>query len=725
MSHRTRHWAVVLAVSLPLLLTAHRAPADFPKGDDLARTPTRHDYARELLAHQRQTLPDAYKASGRKNPKWDDAAVKALDALAHHFTNAAVGVMYQVDGAPSNPELLKLSQAAVDAGCDDPLVLYCHAVALSDNRRTAEAPPLFKKAYNAMAAEPDKYPPLRVMVAATRQRSADIDRAALETFIVEQMKRAVVGPFLNGAHRRVVYERIQEDLAIRPSEARQQVIDALAAHQGADPWITSVLLGDRFIDTAWEARGGGWANQVGEDAWKTFFDRLRTAEQHLTKAWRLEPKLPEAPSLMITVCMGASNQKELLWFERAIEAQLDHEDAFNRIYTALLPRWGGTYEDMLEIGIEAARTARYDTVTPFQLIAAIERITADKQRPGGKWDVWAHPEAYKLVTDVFTNYAKQLKSEQGADWYRSYHAAVAWRVGKLDDARRILDEVGDKVQPALFSRVGTTGLAISHTYGMTGPHAKDIKAAIDMYNSAKLEDVHKAFADLVRKIDRNDKAHAYVRDRFVSLDHRVRFEAGQEIDILPAADYSAWRAQAGYWNLDKPEDDKSDKKTALIGTSVEAGALIVLDAPLPTNRYQITAKVEMTDANAGAAGPRRRPPAAGLAFGCTDAAPQHNALMVIAGRPSQGMLLVAGGPGAAIVKVPDNKPYELRVTCFDGKLAGSINGTPFGPADNLLPPLNVDPKIGLVIHPASGPGHTLRVTELKLRKLDKDPNADN
>src|SRR5688500_4236581 len=101
MSCRTCHWAVLLAVSLPL-----------------------------LLAHQRQTLPDAYKASGRKNPKWDDAAVKALDALAHHFTNAAVGVMYQVGGALSNPELLKLSQAAVDAGCDDPLVLYCHAVAL-------------------------------------------------------------------------------------------------------------------------------------------------------------------------------------------------------------------------------------------------------------------------------------------------------------------------------------------------------------------------------------------------------------------------------------------------------------------------------------------------------------------------------------------------------------------------------------------------------------------
>src|SRR5918994_1707869 len=53
-----------------------------------------------------------------------------------------------------------------------------------------------------------------------------------------------------------------------------------------DAWLARGAYGVKW---AWEARGGTYAEDVGEDAFETFFDRLRQAEEHLLRASRLAP----------------------------------------------------------------------------------------------------------------------------------------------------------------------------------------------------------------------------------------------------------------------------------------------------------------------------------------------------------------------------------------------------------------------------------------------------
>jgi hypothetical protein len=52
-----------------------------------------------------------------------------------------------------------------------------------------------------------------------------------------------------------------------------------------------LVLGSLLITSAWEARGGGYAEGVGESAWDVFFGRLQRAEPVL---WEASRRLPDA-----------------------------------------------------------------------------------------------------------------------------------------------------------------------------------------------------------------------------------------------------------------------------------------------------------------------------------------------------------------------------------------------------------------------------------------------
>ena len=52
-----------------------------------------------------------------------------------------------------------------------------------------------------------------------------------------------------------------------------------------------LLKGQSYVQMAWLARGGGYADTVTRDGWKLFQERLATAENALTNAWRLDSKI--------------------------------------------------------------------------------------------------------------------------------------------------------------------------------------------------------------------------------------------------------------------------------------------------------------------------------------------------------------------------------------------------------------------------------------------------
>src|SRR5688572_24972832 len=133
-------------------------PAE-PKAKAKPPRRTGHDEYAATLAFNRRTLVEAYEQAGRRDPKWDEPAKAFLESMARHFTMYGRHEMYWPEPPTSLEHQLALGRKAIDAGCDDPLVLYCYFVPL-ENKSKEEALSVLRRAHEGLKS--GNYPPLRV-----------------------------------------------------------------------------------------------------------------------------------------------------------------------------------------------------------------------------------------------------------------------------------------------------------------------------------------------------------------------------------------------------------------------------------------------------------------------------------------------------------------------------------------------------------------------------------
>ena len=89
---------------------------------------------------------------------------------------------------------------------------------------------------------------------------------------------------------------------------------------------------------------------------------LGLARRDLVESWRSRPDRPEAASEMITVSEDAPApaESERLWFDRTVAARMDYWPAYSTRLCRMLPRWGGSYDEMLDFDEERKRGAPTD-----------------------------------------------------------------------------------------------------------------------------------------------------------------------------------------------------------------------------------------------------------------------------------------------------------------------------------------------------------------------------
>ena len=220
---------------------------------------------------------------------------------------------------------------------------------------------------------------------------------------------------------------------------------------GIPQWWSKILQGMVQINLAWLSRGGSYADKVTAAQWKGFQEHLTLADTLLTAAWNLEPERPEAATEMIKVAMGgyADNGSIYDWFNRAMAAQMDDGAAFNSLFYALLPRWLGTYDEMLRVGAAAAASGRYDTTTPWQLINAVLRVNSDVRELGGAPPAVLTPDVYKACKSVIAAYQARRPGSNQA-YYQTHLAILAWICGQqAAESLAQLDAAGAKVEDAI------------------------------------------------------------------------------------------------------------------------------------------------------------------------------------------------------------------------------------------------------------------------------------
>ncbi|MDB5319113.1 MAG: hypothetical protein JWN40_744 [Phycisphaerales bacterium] len=592
MSKRPLFLSVVAAVFGVILLavSARRAEAVIPGADD-PKAYTTHDYLRGRVDFNKRTLVGAYQAVGKRDPKWDAAAIKFLDAMTIYFAYGPAEPIYRTVERAPHEQLLAMIKAAADAGCDDPMVDYCHGVVLQDAGQVDEAKPLIEKAAAGLAER--KYPPFRIAAANARltgyaERAKDAAAAKHLAAMTWMNGVGTVRSKHDDRDIRYVLEAIDHTVINATAEQLLALCKAAEASPDANQWLVNLLYGRYEVKAAWQARGGGWANTVTDDGWKSFFDHLSKARDYLTKAQQLRPDLPEAATEMIAVAMGGGsrlNEKERDWFDRAVKAQLDYYPAYHSYVWSIYPRWGGSHQEMFKFGLECLQTQRFDTYVPYRLMVIVENIDTDSSND---FAILKDPQVQTAVRQLLTQSYEKVTDPQQKAFYASYQAAIAWKLGNYRESADLLDKVGEQLETEPFYKMGAWPPgAVSQVRVMTTRHAKALQEAERNAQEGEYNPALLAYLDVSSQLPQDHPGQIYLKHRAKVLEIEKDFAAGKWASLKPDANFDPWELFTGDW--------KVEKDGSLRGTSDAEGKALLLCRANLGEAYELEGKIDFPD----------------------------------------------------------------------------------------------------------------------------------
>jgi|GEM_PF-212234 len=472
-----------------------------------------NDKARqERLNWNLQTLVMAYEKAGHTGRPWDTSAKNALTEFARLRSQVTETNERGAQIIATNCE------AAVKAGCDDPLIAYLHTRFVLDQTNT---PKIFADAFlkNAQDIQQSTYPSIRkfyVSLRAVQQIYYTFGTNADSQEIQAAGGRLL--EYLMGA---------LNDKTTPPGEVYEACLEGLNAYQGdknlyeqfynriekplfenwpdeSESWL---LKGKAHIEMAWHDRGFSYADKVSEEGWEGFEKHLKTAEEALNQAWTLNPKDLRIANTMLVLELGQGKGRDRmeLWFKRAMALDPNSYETCDQKRYYLEPKWYGSDEDMLAFGWECTESTNWGGKVPLVLLDAHEAI----QRHLDKSDqdnYWTRPEVWSDIQMAFEKFF-QLNPD-ATSWYHNY-AWYAYHCGQW----RKLNELIPKLGPVNYSYFGgkaefdkMVSLAREHA-GETNAEINTTLIEIYRLNTKIDAKVHEGkqtendFADLLQQCD--------------------------------------------------------------------------------------------------------------------------------------------------------------------------------------------------------------------------------
>ena len=428
---------------------ANTTPQGTPAAQQLT---TQQKRLEATLAWNHRTLAPFYDTVGKKDPRWDDVAHRALEKAAQYFSR------YPEPRIDVNL-LHKETRDAIVAGCDDPLIQYFHSRSCD-----LDDPALLKEARRfadlaAAGMKNSAYPPFRRMCAV-------LHAAGMQSFIAKTPEE-----------RGVVLGKVDEALALLPISAAEdercpmldnvwfETAENLVADYrrlGFDPEqalarvekglsatpalavTASLVRGNFYHDWAGDARGTGVASTVSPEAYSKYFQRQALARKAFESAWAADPGNRHAATGMLGLQLENDDRATMeTWFARAMEADGDNRDACWIKMEWLHPKWHGTAEEMMAFGRACRDTNNVRSGIPLLLAEAHEHMAdmagdRDAQRAYlHRGDVWHD------INEVYRPHLEYHPNDLYARTYFAYLALVCWR---LSVAGHEFDLLGDRLQ---------------------------------------------------------------------------------------------------------------------------------------------------------------------------------------------------------------------------------------------------------------------------------------
>lgn len=429
---------------LVLLVVVFAVPV---RGEDLP--PLSYDAAKAKkvveakLASTMEITWDAYKAVGKRDRKWDRWVELAMKAHAEAMHGP------EWDRWLKRAQYIELVATAIEAGCDDPMVRYFNAKmathTLEDLEKHCEQ---MHEAVKTLAAS--KYPILLKIDAWSSDISVWHEKSRLENLSKDEEKTVIES--LDEVLKllaKACGERkaAQRDELIKSCEfvyqnghkvgQRAKWFERLNADVFAklekDDVVANTVTGTFLVDHAWEARGIGVASTVTPAQFQLFSDRLKEAEERLTRAWEQDKECAAAASKMITVCMGREHKRDVMetWFSRAVEADPTYLAAYRAKQNYLYPKWHGSEKETLEFCRQIMKLSEWDAGLPMVALSAYRELAGLQGAPAffrKRPEIWI--ELVAILNEMRKRYPK---SALGASLYL-YFASLSGRSASIANA---------------------------------------------------------------------------------------------------------------------------------------------------------------------------------------------------------------------------------------------------------------------------------------------------
>ncbi len=420
---------------------------------------------------------------------------------------------------PTDQERFKAAQAKLvaDESMQDPLV---RMILVTSDPLLAQRVPLMEKALADF--ERLGYPPLVRFWATTRviaeRGERTIPLAELDTSALALLRQAVNDGQLTPTDGVLVADRFVDSWSSFYKVNRAEVGAIFAEAGPAHRWTSLVLEGERQIALAWKARGGGYAGTVTEKGWEGFRDGLARAREAFTEAWKLHPDRAQAAARMIVVALGESRGGEMrLWFDRTVAVRIDHLGAWSQLRSGLLPRWYGSHEALLKLGVEALNTGRFDTRVPSQLYEVVEDLGKDMKLAKGQ-HLYGRADIWPQLRRMYEGYIAEEAQKPWREGWRACYACVAYLAEDYNTARQQLEAIAWKPEPGDHPEwVIDLTLMPLEVAARTGSHAGMVGQAETAWDLGQTADA-KALFQTVLNESKDERTQEYARRRIAGAE---------------------------------------------------------------------------------------------------------------------------------------------------------------------------------------------------------------
>ncbi|WP_165251508.1 hypothetical protein [Paludisphaera soli] len=405
--------------------------------------------AREWLDWNRRTLAGAYDKVGERDPRWDAKAREALEKAARMFS-------LQVDPIVQPAEILAPAGAAVDAGCDDPLIRYLirRVADLPRDAKPAEYAARMEEAADAMAAS--KYAGLRRAVAHSVAADGLMWAAKEEESLKERAKShydaalALLPDAAAHDDRSWAWEgqwyvmlngliAAYRALGMEAAPAYERVDAALAEVPSLEALRLKVR-GNFWYSYGWEARTKAFAPNVPKGGFETLEERAARAREALEASWKLQPDA-EVANLLIDIDKSTGGDREAMetWFERAMEVNPDHRAACWSKLDWLDPKWHGSWDELIAFGRACGATGNWRTGITLLAGDAHYRRAA-LMAPAAMTAYLSQAAVWADVGPIYEEYLKHYPKDARA---RSKYAMLLYWAGRHDESHAQFQTLGD------------------------------------------------------------------------------------------------------------------------------------------------------------------------------------------------------------------------------------------------------------------------------------------